>query len=210
MKLTLFLLVLTAGVGGSGGLGLPAAGLAPPLPAAFQRKLTANKLRFTMPAGSVPAAAVANTWFRSDYTLRFPSRQVEVRYSIWPLGSILKEYRRTAGQPGADLLVDPNELYPTQAAVVLGNLSGGQTPELREFPPGSAKHDFGADWGAMAQVAPSREVAPGFKHCLLVALHRRDVADVYCVYLFQKQTDLDWLVAQPTPATAPIHALRFE
>ncbi len=179
------------------------------LPAAFQHQLTASRLRFVTPAGTVPVALKRNGQMDCDYAYRFTSRAVEVRYAIRPLGPLLAEFRRTKGQPNADLS-DPNELYPTQAAVVLANISGGQMPALREFPARGARFEFGSDWAAIAQVSPSRQFAPGFRYCLVLALHRRDVADVYCVYLFQKQADIDWLVGQPTPAAAPVHALRFE
>ncbi|AMR26216.1 hypothetical protein A0257_03320 [Hymenobacter psoromatis] len=182
---------------------------APPLPAAFQRQLTASHLRFRRPAGAVPVPVVANAQMSYAYAVRFAGKGLEVRYAIQPLGPLLAEYHRAKKQKNSDM-VDPNELYPTLLLTVVANIAGGQFPKVDDFPVEAMRREFRADWGGTTLVAPARQFAPGYKYCMVVALHKRDVADAYCFYLFNKREAINDLMRAATPDEAAFHALRFE
>jgi hypothetical protein len=185
-------------------------GVAPPtLPAAFQRQLAANQLQFRIPAGAVPVPVVANSQMSYDYAVRFASKGLEVRYAIRPLGPLLAEYRSTKHKKDSDI-IDPNELYSTLLMTVVANISGGQMPQINDFPAEAVRREFRADWGGTTLVPPSRQFAPSYKYCMVVALHKRNVADVYCFYLFNKQEAINDLMKAPTPDEAAFHALRFK
>ncbi|RZK61485.1 MAG: hypothetical protein EOO59_04955 [Hymenobacter sp.] len=190
-------------------LSLSAKAAPPALPAGFQRRLAASQLRFRTPAGAVPVPVVANAQMSYDYAVRFADKGLEVRYAIRPLAPLLAEYRVAKNKKNSDLM-DPNELYPTLLMTVVANISGGQVPQINDFPAEAVRREFRADWGGTTLVPPGRQFAPGYKYCMVVALHKRNAADVYCFYLFNKREAINDLMKAATPDEAAFHALRFE
>jgi hypothetical protein len=92
---------------------------------------------------------------------------------------------------------------------VVANISGGQMPQVNDFPAEAVRREFRADWGGTTLVPPGRQFAPGYTYCMVVALHKRNVADVYCFYLFNKREAINDLMKAATPDEAAFHALRF-
>lgn len=202
--LTLSLLAL-----GFGGLA-PAPPAPPvPLPAAFRRALAAGHLTFTAPAGLLPVPVLTNEQMSYDYALKSPKQRLEIRYAIRPItAQMRREYQAAKGQKN-EVLTDPNGLYSVQLQVIAANVSGGEMPEINEFPPAAVRQEFQADWGGTVLVTPKSQFAGGYRHCMIVALHKQNAADAYYFYLFNDQATLDPLLNSPGPTTGPFHALRF-
>jgi hypothetical protein len=179
------------------------------LPAHFQRQLSAARMQFRPPGGTVPVPVVENAQMNYDYAVRFPNRHLEIRYAIRPLKDLLTDFRKFKGKQNT-AMADPNELYPSLLTAIALNVSGGQMPEINQFPAQAVSREFNADWGGTTVVRAGPEFAKGYAACMIVALHKKDVADAYCFYLFDKREDIAPLMVVPTPDTAAFHALRFQ
>ncbi|PJJ59531.1 hypothetical protein [Hymenobacter chitinivorans] len=179
------------------------------LPAAFQRQLAAAHMQFRTPGGTVPVPVVENAQMNYDYAVRYPGRHLEIRYAIRPLHDLLADFRKSKGKKNT-VMADPNELYPSLLTAIALNVSGGQMPQVNQFPTQAVGREFNADWGGTTVVRAGEEFAKGYAACMVVALHKKNVADAYCFYLFDKREDIDPLLVVPTPDTAAFHALRFQ
>lgn len=185
---------------------MPGVAVAAALPAGFRAVLAAGHLMFQAPAGTVPTSVLKNAQMDYEYAVRVPGKHVEVRYAIRPLGPQLAEYEQAKAK-GEDL-ADPNELYSSLMTMVALNVSGGDEPVTEDFPAEAVRQEFGADWGTTTMVRAGKEFGPKYARCMIVALHRKNAADAYCFYLFDKPADLGPLLDEPTGAA--FHALRFE
>ncbi|GAB2967586.1 hypothetical protein GCM10027048_42910 [Hymenobacter coalescens] len=179
-------------------VGLPAA---TPLPANFQQGLTEARMMYTAPAGWKAVPVRPNGDMNYEYALKHPTRKFEVRYAIRPLAGLLREYQ--AAKRKGEIAVHPNSFHESLLQVTLLNISGGQDAPVQEFDARAVRQEFGADWGATSMVTPSPSFAPGYKYCMVVALHKANQADAYYFYLAANQADLE-------PGMQPaFHSLRF-
>ena len=175
------------------------------LPAGFRAALATGRMTFRPPAGTVPTSVLKNAQMDYEYAVRVPGKHVEIRYAIRPLGQLLAEYQQAKAK--GEAAVDPNQLYSSLVTVVALNVSGGDEPTTEDFPAEAVQREFGADWGTTTMVRAGKEFGPKYAKCMIVALHKQDVADAYCFYLFDKPDDLGPLLDSPT--TDAFHALRF-
>ncbi|RTQ47879.1 hypothetical protein EJV47_18340 [Hymenobacter gummosus] len=178
--------------------GLPAA---TPLPASFQKGLTEAGMAYTAPASWKAVPVRPNGDMNYEYALKHPTRKFEVRYAIRPLAGLLREY--AAAKKKGEVMVDPNNFHEGTLQAMLLNISGGQDAPVQEFDAQAVRQEFGADWGATSLLTPSPSFAPGYKYCMVVALHKANRADAYYFYLAANKADLE-------PGMEPaFHSLRF-
>jgi hypothetical protein len=76
-----------------------------------------------------------------------------------------------------------NSQYLIIFQTVMNNITGGVDYEYREFDSASVKKEFHADWGATSFVGLNSEFGKGYSYCMMVTIHKKDVADAYYFYL---------------------------
>ena len=107
--------------------------------------------------------------------------KLELRYHIFPLKlpPLPPGYTSVAS---ADL----NTLHVPNMLAMIQNVARAVLVEPNLLPADGVKAEFGADWGAVCRLALAPSAfADGFAECLLLALHRKDVADAYVFFMFQ-------------------------
>ena len=151
------------------------------LNAEFQRELADAGLVLRVPAGFSVVDARQNDRVRYTCAISAQKAKLEIRYHIVSLKP----------QPLPDgytslAAADMNQLHLLHTVALIQNVASRVIAEPSPFPEHAVQSEFGADWGAVCRLglAPSA-FAEGFSECMLVSLHRRDVADAYLFYLFE-------------------------
>lgn len=171
---------------------------------AFQEKLLKAKMTFEMPKGFQETAIIANNQMNYEYAIKHIEKNFEVRFALRPLDDLLKAYheKESNKKPG-EVNVNPNKFYQGSFVATAMNISGGKMPKGSPFPQEAVKAEFNADWGAMTIVEAGKEFGQEYKYCMLVAIHKDNIADAYYFYLANDQETLKELV-QPV-----FHCLKF-
>lgn len=161
----------------------------------FNQLLDQTGMIFKMPEGSVKTPIVKNRQIHYDYAVKYPDRDMEVRYTIVPMASRVAEYQEFQKNhaPGSSM-VDPNKMFDVSAYVTAINAGGGMqdtTIKGRNFAPAAVKQEFGADYGAFLMVTvKNNSVGTDYKFCSMVALQKNNVANVYIFYLCNSMQEL--------------------
>lgn len=160
---------------------------------------------FEMPKGFVETDIIANRQMNYDYAIKHMTKQLEVRFALRPLNNLIRSYTELEKnkKPG-DFNIHPNRLYQTSLQTTILNISDGRTANFRQFPSQAVKAEFNADWGATAFIEVSKEFGQNYKYCMVVALHKDNLADAYYFYLSDKQETINELIG-------PVfHCLKFK
>ncbi len=175
------------------------------LPTDFQALLTRAQMTFDAPPKLVMQECIENRQMNYEYALKHPKKKFEIRYAIRPLDIQIEKYKEWEKnkKPG-DISIHPNKLYNPMLQATLLNISGGQLPDINVFGQAAVAKEFNADWGATAFVSLDKEFGQDYKYCLVVALHKENVADAYIFYL---ANDRNVILKNMEPA---FHALRFK
>jgi len=161
----------------------------------FNKLLDQTGMIFKMPEGSVKIPIIKNRQIHYDYAVSYPNRNMEVRYTIVPMGNRVAEYQEFQKNhaPGSSM-VDPNKMFDVSAYVTAINAGGGvqdTTIKGRNFAPAAVKQEFGADYEAFLMVSVKNNSAgTDYKFCSLVALQKNNVANVYIFYLCNSMQEL--------------------
>ncbi|WP_214072891.1 hypothetical protein [Mucilaginibacter sp. dw_454] len=154
----------------------------------FQKLLDQTGMTFKMPEGSVKIPIVKNMQIHYDYAVSYPSRNMEIRYTIVPMGKRVAEYQefQKKHDPGSSM-ADPNKMFEISAIVTATNMGGGTqdtTIKGRKFPTTDVKNEFGADIGGFLMVqVKNNSAGTNYKFCSMVALQKDNVANVYIFFL---------------------------
>lgn len=175
------------------------------LPKKFNDLLDRAQMTFVAPEGLKSTRIIENRQMNYEYALKYPATDFEVRYAVRPLDNLLKDYaqKEKNKQPG-DINIHPNKLHNSLLQAAIMNISGGQQPEIKTFDKNAVKQEFNADWGALAFFETGKEFGQDYKYCLVVAIHKDDVADAYFFYLAKSRDRFDELM-QPA-----FHSLKFK
>ncbi|PJZ26535.1 hypothetical protein CH352_05165 [Leptospira hartskeerlii] len=143
-------------------------------------------IRQIVPPNFTPVTIDPNVLFRYNYAIKSNVDGVEIRYRVESIPEYLKEFEDFKKKNPKAILVSPKkEDYLQEFVVNLQNLAG--SPEniysSRPFPSKAVKDEFGADWGSNSFLDLNPGYEEPYKHCLLVALHKDGVANVYIMYL---------------------------
>jgi len=161
----------------------------------FNKLLDETGMVFKMPEGSVKTPIIENRQIHYDYAVRYPERNMEIRYTIVPMARRVAEYQEFQRKHASGHIVaDPNKMFDISAYVTAVNAGGGvpdTTIKGRDFAPAAVKKEFGADYGAFLMVSVKNN-SPGtdYKFCSMVALQKDNVANVYIFYLCNSMQEL--------------------
>lgn len=162
-------------------------------------------MTFEMPQGFMETGIMDNRQMSYDYAIKHTTKTFEVRFAIRSLNDLIKIYQeREKNKKPGDINTDPNNLYkPALQATVL-NISGGRMAQINQFPLQAVKAEFNADWGATTFIEVGKEFGQNYQYCMVVAIHKANLADAYYFYLSDKQETINELIA-------PVfHSLKFK
>ncbi|MFC5684658.1 hypothetical protein ACYE2N_00205 [Flavobacterium sp. MAHUQ-51] len=172
----------------------------------FQEKLLKSKMNFEMPKEYLETAVIPNNQMNYDFAIKHKEKEFEIRFAIHPLDDRMKNYLdKEKSKKSGEINKNPNELYQASFLAIAMNVSGvfDKIPRTSTYRPESIKAEFNADWGAMAMVETGKEFSTVYKYCLIVAIHKDNIADAYYFYLANDQQTLKELI-QPV-----FHTLKF-
>lgn len=179
----------------------------------FNKVLEETGITFKMPEGSVKTPVVKNRQIFYQYAVKYPDRNLEIRYTVVPMAKRVAEYQefQKSHAPGSSM-VDPNKMFEISAYVTATNAGGGiqdTTIKGRKFPTADVKKEFGADYGGFLMVPiKNNSFGTDYKFCSMVALQKDNVANVYIFYLCNSMKEL-FDTYQAIGAQNIYYALRF-
>jgi hypothetical protein len=139
-------------------------------------------MNIIIPSGFVESKIVDNDDMGYEYALKYPDMDFEVRYSIRPI-----RYKIYANDEVKDELESQRPFRNSQYGIILQtvilNITGGIDYKVQEFDKDAVNKEFNADWGATTFVELNSEFGKGFKYCMIIAIHKKDIADAYYFYL---------------------------
>lgn len=153
------------------------------LPQAFEDLLRRAKMSFAVPEGYVETEIKENSHMMYEYAVKHPNEKIEVRYAIRPIDSMLIDYEKWKKDPGTSMMADPRNLYPAIAVAVMSNVSA-EIKSDGPFGEESVKQEFGADAGLTAVVVPKKTFAGDYKHCMMIAINKRETGTAFCFFMF--------------------------
>ena len=181
------------------------------LPKDFKAVLERAHLSFEAPSGYASTKVIANDQVAYDYALKLkdPDKKFEVSYLIMPLDSMLIEYKESL-KDTSKTMIDPNTLYEKMMLVIALNAGGGtmpadgNMPEIQPFDSAAVKNEFNADWGGAVFITLGKEFGQNYTACMIVGIHKNNVADAYYFYLAEEKSDI------PDLMKGPFHSLKFK
>ncbi len=116
----------------------------------------------------------------------------------------IEAYEKSRQDPKI-VLTDPNKGYlPFTAALVMNISHSEDTLGITEFKAADVKKEFNADWGASFYIPCNSEFGKGYKYAMVVALHKKNVANAYAIYLFDDGEEIT------NEMMRSFHSLRFD
>lgn len=160
-------------------------------------------MSLSIPSSFVESKIIANKNMDYEYAVKYPDKDFILRYAIRPIQ--YKIYPNDSVKKAVESKIKiRNTTYEANLKSVLYNISGGYDYEFKAFDKSSAKDEFNADWGAITLVELRSEFGKGYRFCMIVALHKDNVADAYYFYLSNAQDSF------PISMRPLFHSLRFE
>lgn len=177
------------------------------LPDDFTAVLKEAKMTFNMPDSLVEAKIIPNDQVGYIYALKYPGKRFEVRYALMPLDSLVMQYEASKKDTSMKV-IEPNSLFDKMFAVTAMNAAGGMVdggwPQVQYFDSVAVKNEFNADKGGTIFIKPCKEFGQDYKYCMIVGIHKDNVADAYYFYLFDDKSAL------PALMKLPFHSLKFK
>lgn len=183
------------------------------LPEAFQKKLEQCKLVYAMPPNVEEVPVVKNELVKYDYAVKLKDKNVEIRYSIWPLSDeMYKTYENRTKKEG-DSVLNPEIFFNTVSSYMFSQISQGKlSPDavkLQKLSPVGAKKDFGADASAMFIGPVGEKFSKDHNFGLFMVFHKGHAADIYVLYLFENKEAMFKLQQEITSDPSIFNAMRF-
>lgn len=171
----------------------------------FKSLLTECGMYIEIPSGFVESEIIENDDMNYEYALKYPDKDFVIRYAIRPI--TYKVYanedvkNELEGQKGFR-----NSQYEIIFKTVMLNLTGGKEYNYTVFDTEAVRSEFNADWGAttFVDLNPNGEFGNGYKYCMMITIHKRDIADAYYFYLANTK---DQFMDNVDPL---FHSLKFE
>ncbi len=151
----------------------------------FRKLLQENDLVFTMPANFTETGVKKNQELYYNYAIKYEKDTFEIRYTIFSLESLFENYEKSLIDSNVSAL-DPNKFHHSMFMTSILNIaqSGFESmPQTSAFPEEAVKTEFSADYGSTSFFIANSGFAEGYELCLLMVLHKEDVADVYVSFL---------------------------
>jgi hypothetical protein len=158
------------------------------LPKEFSELLERANMVFRVMDGFHETKPIQNSQMNYEFAVMNKNKDFEIRYAIRPLDNLIKEYEELERKkkPG-DANVNPNNYYPITFQATVMNISGGTYKEPSIFDKTSVNNEFNADWGASTFIEVGKDFGQEYKYCMIVALHKKNVADAYLFFLTYKK-----------------------
>jgi len=134
-----------------------------------------------MPGGFSLVEPRANDRVRYSCAISAQDARLEIRYHIVSL-------KPQPLPPGFTSIAaaDMNQLHVPNLLAIIQNVADRVIADPNLLPADAVRAEFGADWGATCRLGLARSsFSEGFTECLLLALHRKDVADAYVFFMFE-------------------------
>jgi hypothetical protein len=160
------------------------AGKAGNIPKKFQQLLDSNDLQFRMPEGYRKVRTHENPDMYYNFAIKNKKKKLEIRYTVLPLGSLSDLYNKSRTDTSIKAVKADSVFGKTMLMVNMLNISDTIYRDIVAFDPASVKNEFGADWGGFAMSQPRTTFAKGYKYCVIVGIHKNNVADGFITYLF--------------------------
>lgn len=149
-------------------------------PATFREQLEQAGMAFKLPPGFIWVAPKANDRVAYHGAVATPAPRLEIRFHIVSL-------KRPPLPEGFTPItaVDMNALHDMHLLALIHNVADHLVSGPNPLPAEAVQAEFGADRGSVSRLglAPST-FSDGFSECMLLALHREDIADAYIFFMF--------------------------
>jgi hypothetical protein len=148
----------------------------------FMSTLKDCGMNLNIPSGFIESKVISNDDMGYEYAVKYPDKDFELRYAVRPIR--YKIYANdTIRKDMEDQRAFRNSAYATIFETVMLNITGGVEYEVQAFDVSAVKKEFNADCGATSFVELKSDFGKGFKYCMMVTIHKDDVADAYYFYL---------------------------
>ena len=172
----------------------------------FRKQLSENDLVFSMPDDFTETIVKENRDLYYNYAIKYDKDTFEVRYTIFSLKPVIKEFVDSKDDPNKSIL-DPNKYHSSMFLANILNVSQlgmDNVPQRSSFPLDAVNKEFGADFGATSFFQANSQFAEGYNFCLMIVLHKKDVADVYVSFLGNNQKKFEEYMLKA------FHSLQFK
>lgn len=159
----------------------------------FNKILKQHNIQFKAPSGFKETPVIENPDLSYNYALSSLKDSIEVRYTIFPLASLMVDYEMSMADPNKTA-VNPNKYYESMYManiLSISQLGAGNMPTQNNLHTEVAKIEFNADLAATSLFDCNSEYAKGYKHCLLILVHKENVADAYISILSNDQSKIE-------------------
>lgn len=174
----------------------------------FEKIISHNNLMLDQPEGFVKTEPIKNSAMLYEYAVIDTSKHIEIRYAIRSLTERAKEYKKwLETKKEGEIRINPNTMLSATLMAIAMNIAGGSNklPSIQQFPDPAVKKDFNADAGFFTIVTPTKNFGKDYKFCMVVAIHKEDIADAYTFILTDEMENLKKYI---TPTI--FNALRFK
>lgn len=156
----------------------------------FKSKLENCGMKLNIPTGFVESKVIENHDMGYDYAIKCQEKDFEVRYTVRPITQ--KVYANdTDKKKMEDNKTFKNSSYKVILMAIISNVTGsGVGGKMQVFDESAVKKEFNADWGATTFVEPKSDFGKGFKYCMIVAIHKMDIADAFYFFLSNSKENL--------------------
>ena len=156
-----------------------------------------------IPPEFIESEIIQNDDMGYEYAIKYPDQEFELRYAIRPI-----RYKEYANDEVRNELESQrpfrNSSYKMILQTVILNITGGVDYQVKEFDASAVKGEFNADWGATTFVELNSDFGQGYKYCMIVVIHKKDIADAYYFYLANTK---DGFMEKVNPL---FHTLKFD
>ncbi len=168
----------------------------------FKKLCNNSGLKFKMPQGYKTKNVKENRDLAYSFAIINSDASMEIRYTIWSLKPILKEYEESLKNKKS-MMINPNNIYKGRIQANVLNMTGGKMYNIGSFPPQAVKKEFNADDGGSCFFEFNCEFGKGYKYGQFMYLHKNNIADVIITFMSNnKKTHSDLMMAG-------FHSLKF-
>jgi hypothetical protein len=152
----------------------------------FKTLIETNGITLNQPEGFVETEPVKNGGMNYEYAIIDTAKNLEIRYAVRPLAERVTAYKKwQETKKEGEIRVNPNTMAIGAFMATAMNIANEFTkpPSVKQFPTNAVKKDFNADAGYYTVVAPVKNFGKNYKFCMMIAIHKDDVADAYTFIL---------------------------
>lgn len=152
------------------------------LPAEFREQIEQAGMAFDPQPGLMRVAPKPNDRVAYHCAVARHAPNLEIRFHIVSL-------KRPPPPEGFTpiAITDMNAWHDMHLRALIHNVADRIVSGPNPLPPDAVYAEFGADRGTVSRLALAQcAFSDGFNECLLLALHREDVADAYVFFMFER------------------------